>query len=106
MSALPSRLRLNAITNYANTATAIVVALVVTPVLLHGLGKSEYGIWILVASTVLYRDLFNLGFDLATVKYVAELSAKGDTEAARRAVVTAVGVLAVPGVLALVVRVG
>ena len=44
---------------------SIVIALVVTPVLVHGLGGTAYGIWALVGSTVLYLDLFNLGFGRA-----------------------------------------
>jgi O-antigen/teichoic acid export membrane protein len=106
MTDLPRRFRVNVATNYLGTATAIVVALVVTPVLVHGLGKVEYGIWVLVGSTVLYLDLFNLGFSRATVKYVAEQHAAGDLERVRRTIATSFLLLSVPAAAALAVSVG
>ena len=104
--ALPGRFRLNVATNYGRTVLAIGVSLIVTPIMVHGLGKTEYGIWVLVGSTVLYLDLFNLGFGRATVKYVAEYHALGNAELVRRTIATSFLVLAVPGVIALGCGVG
>lgn len=106
MTDLPRRFRLNVVTNYMTTTTAIVVALVVTPILAHGLGRVEYGIWVLAGSTVLYLDLFNLGFSRATVKYVAEHHALGDLDRVRRTIATSFLVLSVPAAFALAVSVG
>ena len=103
LAGLPPRFRLNVASNYARTVLAIFIALGVTPVLVHSLGTTEYGIWALVGSVVLYLDLFNLGFGNATVKYVAEHLALGDHERVRRIIATSFLTLTVPGVIAFAV---
>jgi O-antigen/teichoic acid export membrane protein len=105
-AALPPRFRLNVASNYARTLLAIVIALGVTPILVHHLGKTQYGIWVLVGSTVMYLDILNLGFGNATVKYVAEHVALGDLNRVRRIIATSFLVLAVPGAIALVCGLG
>jgi glycosyltransferase involved in cell wall biosynthesis/O-antigen/teichoic acid export membrane protein len=100
---LPSRLRWNALSNYAYTAVSVVLALVMTPVLVHGLGKERYGLWTLIGSLVVYLEAFNLGFGTATMRFVGEFWTLGQKERARRAVATAVHILAVPGLIALIV---
>jgi glycosyltransferase involved in cell wall biosynthesis/O-antigen/teichoic acid export membrane protein len=100
---LPSRLRWNAVSNYAYTAVTVVLALVMTPVLVHGLGKERYGIWTLIGSLVVYLEAFNFGFGTATMRFVGEFWTLGQKERARRAVATAVHILAVPGLIALIV---
>jgi glycosyltransferase involved in cell wall biosynthesis/O-antigen/teichoic acid export membrane protein len=101
--ALPTRLRWNALSNYANTAVTIVLAIVMTPVLVHGLGKEGYGLWTLIGSLVVYLEAFNLGFGTAAMRYVGEAWTLGQRERARRAVATAVYILAIPGIVALLV---
>ena len=80
------------------TGTSIVVALVTTPLLVHELGKVEYGIWVVVGSLAWYVPLLEFGFGGATVKYVAEHHARGDSEAVRRTVATSFWLLAVAAV--------
>lgn len=43
-------------------AVRIITALLYTPIMLRILGKTEYGLYQLVASTVSYLSLLNLGF--------------------------------------------
>lgn len=105
-AALPARFRRNTITLYLNTITSAVVALVMTPVLAHGLGKHDYGIWVVVGSMILYLELLEFGFGTATIKYVAEYAALGDRDRVRATITTSFWILAVPGVIALAVGVG
>jgi O-antigen/teichoic acid export membrane protein len=98
---LPTRFRRNVATNYANRAVSAVVSLLVTPVLAHGLGKEQYGIWVLVTSLSLYVDLFDIGVGSATIKYVAEYHTLGKIEQVRRAISTCFLVLIAPGMAAL-----
>ena len=98
---LPSRFRRNVASNYANRAISAVVSLLVTPVLAHGLGKEQYGIWVLVTSLSLYVDLFDVGVGSATIRYVAEYHTVGKIEQARRAISTCFLILIVPGMAAL-----
>lgn len=102
---LPRRFRRNLTSNYAWTASSMAVALVMTPVLVHGLGKEAYGIWVLVGSMIFYLELLEFGFGPATAKYVAEFESRGDRELVRRTIATSFWVLALPGLLAMVVGV-
>src|SRR5439155_1385372 len=83
--------RVNTISNYLTTATSVLLALVVTPILVHGLGRTEYGVWVLVGSILVYIELLNLGLDAATVKYVAHYHALGDHERVRRTIASSCG---------------
>lgn len=105
MTLLPRRFQRNVGSNYAMTATSIVVAVVMTPVLVHGLGKVEFGVWSLVGSLVWYLPLLEFGFGAATVKYVAESHARGEHERVRSTVATSFWILVVPAVIALLLAV-
>jgi O-antigen/teichoic acid export membrane protein len=71
-SALPQRFGRNVIMNYAAQGTAALSAIIVTPLLLHHLGRTAFGVWVLASGIVLYLELFELGFGGATTKLVAE----------------------------------
>jgi O-antigen/teichoic acid export membrane protein len=71
-SALPQRFGRNVMMNYAAQGTAALSALVLTPLLLHHLGKSAFAVWVLAINVVMYLELFELGFGGATTKLVAE----------------------------------
>ncbi len=98
---VPARYRRTVITNYMYAASLILVAVGVTPVLVRSLGKTEYGIWVLVGSLALYLELLEFGFGGATVRKVAQLNAVGTRQELRQAVATSFWILAVPGVIAL-----
>lgn len=101
MSSLPRRFRRNVSSSWARIATQAAITIVMTPVLVHGLGKTEYGIWALAFSLVLYLELFEFGLGTATVKYVAESEALGDRERTRRNIATSFWTLSIPGLGAL-----
>jgi O-antigen/teichoic acid export membrane protein len=103
MPELPRRFRRSVLTSYANTATTALVALVMTPVLVHGLGTEAYGIWVLAGSLALYLELLEFGFGLATVKYAAEYSSLDDRQGLHRVLATSFWILTVPGVVALLI---
>jgi O-antigen/teichoic acid export membrane protein len=71
-SALPQRFGANVFSNYGALAVTAVSAIVVTPLLLHHLGRSAFGVWVLASTVVAYLELFELGFGGATTKLVAE----------------------------------
>lgn len=106
MSTLPTRFKRNALSNYLTTVVAIVLAVVVTPVLVRGLGKDAYGVWGLVMSVILYFGLLNVGFGDATVKFVAASWANHDTDELRRVIATSAFALMIPGLLILVISPG
>lgn len=98
---LPRRFGRNLTSGWARIVTQVAIAIVTTPILVHGLGKAEYGIWALALSLVLYLELFEFGLGTATVKYVAEHEALGDRERTRRAIATSFWTLLVLGLGAL-----
>ncbi|MBC8876219.1 MAG: oligosaccharide flippase family protein [Planctomycetes bacterium] len=62
----------NAAWNFLSFASAVVVAFVMCPKLVHGLGDEHYGIWCLVEATVAYFTLFDLGIGVSIIRYVAK----------------------------------
>jgi O-antigen/teichoic acid export membrane protein len=106
MSTLPTRFKRNALSSYLGTFVSIVLAVVVTPVLVRGLGKEAYGVWGLAMSAVLYLGLLNFGFGNATVKFVAASYSRGDTDELRRIIATSAFSLMIPGLLILVASPG
>lgn len=54
------------------------VTFLATPYIIRGLGNEEYGLYALMTGFIAYSFTFNIG--RAVTKYVAEFSAKGETE--------------------------
>lgn len=70
--ALPKRFISNTLWNYLCYGATAAASLVVTPLLVHHLGHSAFGIWILASSVTTYLNLFQAGLDTAAVKLMAE----------------------------------
>jgi O-antigen/teichoic acid export membrane protein len=104
-SALPARFGRNVFMNYAAQGLTALSALVLTPVLLHHLGKTTYGLWVVAGGAVAYLELFELGFGGATTKLIAE-DASIRPEQAVRTLNTTFFVLVPLGVVALIAGVG
>lgn len=101
MTSLPSRYRRTLLTNYAVVGVQAVTTVIMTPVLVHGLGKTGYGVWSLALSFVLYLELLEFGFAKSTTRAVAHYEALGDRDAARRTITTSVVMLGAPALVAL-----
>ncbi|HUI04225.1 MAG TPA: lipopolysaccharide biosynthesis protein [Acidimicrobiales bacterium] len=102
---LPARFGRNVLMNYAAQGLTALTALVLTPVLLHHLGKTTYGLWVVASGAVVYLELFELGFGAASTKLIAE-DASFRPESALRTLNTTFFVLVPLGALALVGGVG
>jgi O-antigen/teichoic acid export membrane protein len=98
---LPRRFGANVFTNYAAEVVLAISALIVTPLILRSLGDAAFGVWALAGSAILYLELFELGFGLATIKLVAE-DAERRPGAVVRTINTNLAVLSGFGALALV----
>jgi O-antigen/teichoic acid export membrane protein len=57
-----TRILRNIVTNWLGFVIGAVITLLLTPMLLHGLGATRYGIWILTSSIVGYYGILDLGF--------------------------------------------
>ena len=67
---LPSALR-NVLSNWAGFACSAVISFFLSPFVVHHLGNSAYGIWVLIGSLTGYLGLLNLGVRGAVTRYVA-----------------------------------
>lgn len=103
MTVLPQLYRRSVFTNYTWVGAQALVTIVMTPVLVSALGPTGYGVWTLALSLVLYLELLEFGFGKSTVRFVAYYEARGDRDGVERTITTSLGVLAVPGMLALIV---
>ncbi len=77
MRVVPRRFRRNVLTTYLSTIVSALQVLLVTPLLVRGLGPDQYGIWSLVVSIGLFAILLDLGLSSATIRYVAEYEELG-----------------------------
>jgi O-antigen/teichoic acid export membrane protein len=101
-SRLPAKFGWSAVSNYAAAGVVMAVAFITTPILTRHLGPEEYGIWILVGSTIAYVELLDLGFGGAVVSAVARVSAADDQDGLERTLNTSFFLLLALGVVALV----
>lgn len=69
-----------ALLSYASIGINNVVGLLFTPFMLRMLGKSEFGLYALVASVVAYLTVLDLGLGNAVVRYTAKYRAEGKQE--------------------------
>jgi O-antigen/teichoic acid export membrane protein len=81
----------------------IVVLMVLAPFIVHRLGQSQYGMWVVLVGFTGYLRLLILGIPLASVRYTAEHVARADTEGANRAISTCIGICLMLGVAAWIV---
>jgi O-antigen/teichoic acid export membrane protein len=105
MRGFPRRFRRNVVTSYLSTTISAVQVLLVTPLLVRGLGAELYGIWSLVASVALFTILLDFGLASATTRYVAHYEELRDRASAIRAVAISFWILAGLGVVGLILGV-
>lgn len=77
----------------------MLVNLIVTPILLHMLGETAYGLQSLVAVIIGYLTVMDMGLDLPIIKFVAEDNATGNTDARNHLLNTTLQSYAVIGLL-------
>lgn len=66
--------------------------LLVAPVLLHYLGVTQYGVWIVATAAVSAGSIIASGFGDANIQYVASIRSGGDSAALQRAVRSMMGI--------------
>ncbi|HVP54244.1 MAG TPA: oligosaccharide flippase family protein [Candidatus Eisenbacteria bacterium] len=67
----------------------VLVGIFLSPYILHRLGDTAFGLWVLIFSTTGYYGLFDLGIRSSIVRYVAKYSATDEPEELNRLVNTA-----------------
>lgn len=70
--------------SYAQMALSVVIGLVYTPVMIRLLGKSEYGLYNTVSSTISMLSILNFGFNSSYIRYYAKYKKENDTAGINR----------------------
>ena len=80
----------------------ILVGIFLSPFILHRLGDTAYGIWILIFSVTGYYGLFDLGIRSSVIRYVSTYTATGDGEGLTKLINTSLATYSTIGAIALV----
>lgn len=78
----------NVLSNLAGTAVALIVGFFLMPFVVHRIGLTAFGIWMLVNSLVGYMGLLDIGLSPTLIKKSAEYLAKDDKEGLNQTVST------------------
>jgi len=70
----------NVISNFLKFVISALIPIFMTPFLIHRLGESHYGIWIIAGSVIGYYGLLDLGVASSVIRYVSKYSATGDKD--------------------------
>src|SRR5438477_8342133 len=95
----------NVSSNGVALAVNVLVGIFLSPYILHRLGDSAFGIWVLIFSVTGYYGLFDLGIRSSVVRFVSRFTAVHDNEALSKLVNTSLFTYTLIGVVALAVTV-
>jgi O-antigen/teichoic acid export membrane protein len=85
------------------TLVNIPVVYLTTPFVIHTLGQQGYGTWTLITALTGYMSLLALGVPMASVRYLAQHVAEGDTRKVNEAIGSCAGLYLVLGAVAVFV---
>lgn len=79
-----SQIKLGIVLSYFQMALGIIVGLIYTPLMIKGLGQSEYGLYNTVASTISMLSILSLGFNAGYIRYYSRYKNNNDEEEIKR----------------------
>jgi O-antigen/teichoic acid export membrane protein len=89
--------------SWLKLAAQAAVGIVLSPLILHKLGDTAFGIWILIFSVGAYFGILDFGIRASIGRYVARFAAMQDQESLNRSVSTSLAACSVLGLLVLVI---
>lgn len=96
MSSSSAQIKTGAVLSYLSLLLTNVAGIFVTPYMLRSLGKSEYGLYMLIGAFLGYLTVFDFGLANSIVRYVARYQARNDKEGEQNflalAMITYVGI--------------
>lgn len=75
-----NELKVGAILSYVTLFLSNIIGIIYTPIMIKFLGQSEYGLYSLVASTIGYLTILDLGLGNSIIRYTAKFRAEGNSE--------------------------
>ncbi len=94
-------LRRNTLGVYGVYAAAIVSGLVVTPVVIHSIGKSAFGVWSFIGSVTIYLSVLDFGVGPSIVRFAAEAHGRSADDDINEVASTGLAMYAVIGLITL-----
>lgn len=73
-----SELAIGVVLSYISTCVSLLSTLLLTPIIIRLLGKSDYGLYETIGSFVNYLAIFDLGFSSVVTRYTAKYEAEND----------------------------
>ena len=95
----------NVSSSWFSLGVNILVGIFLSPFILHRLGNTAYGAWVLVFSVTGYYGLFDLGVRSSIIRYVSTYTAKDDVDGLCRLVNTSLAGYTAIGVAAMAVTI-
>jgi O-antigen/teichoic acid export membrane protein len=89
LHAVARRVAAGTASNALGRVIILVSRIAVTPVIVHAVGATDYGVWVLIASIATFGGILELGISAGLVKYVAEHSAREESGEAAHIVAAA-----------------
>lgn len=99
-------LRRNALGVYGVYAAAILSGLLVTPIVIHSIGKSAFGVWSFIGSVTIYLSILDLGVGPSIVRFAAEARGRKADADLNEVASTGLAIYALIGLATLPVGVG
>jgi O-antigen/teichoic acid export membrane protein len=94
-----ARMASNVWFNFAGYAVTLGVTFFVSPLMVHHLGNTAYGVWALVQQFVGYSLLLDFGIRIAVTRFLAQYHARSDQQAIDRLLSTASLIALIPACL-------
>ena len=89
--------------NWVLTLVTMAATYVLTPFVIHTLGQEGYGTWTLITAMTGYMSLLALGVPMASVRYLAQHVAEGDSRKVNEAIGSCAGLYLMMGAIAVVI---
>jgi O-antigen/teichoic acid export membrane protein len=87
--------------NWIGQAVILGTGFLIAPFVLHRVGASDYGLWILITSLTGYASVLEFGISSAVIKYVSEFRVRGERREMDTLIATALSLYTVLGILAI-----
>jgi O-antigen/teichoic acid export membrane protein len=95
----------NVLAGWGGYLISALIAMFLSPFVVHHLGNTLYGVWTLIVSLTGYLGLLDMGVRGAVTRYVARYHAQGKHEDAGKTASTAIMLFSIAGLLAIVTSV-
>jgi O-antigen/teichoic acid export membrane protein len=96
----------NVLSNWGAFVLSAVVNFVLSPYVVHSLGNTGYGIWVLIGSLVGYLGLLDLGVRGAVMRFIANLHAASDHQEAGHMASAGLFLFSISGLAAVAISIG